>query len=54
MDEFHQRLANVDKIIKQPSEAEKQDLIFQEAVSVNPKYDMTEQVLKALNAQNDK
>jgi len=32
------------------AEAEKYDLIVQEAVYVNPKHDITDKVLKSLNA----
>ncbi|MDI1246174.1 MAG: OmpH family outer membrane protein [Rhodoferax sp.] len=53
-DELSQFLAHVDKVIKRLAEAEKYDVIFQSAVYVNPKYDMTDTVLKALNAQKDK
>ena len=53
-EELHLLLAKVDKVIKQLAETEKYDVIFQEAVYVNPKYDMTEKVLKALDDQNVK
>jgi outer membrane protein len=32
------------------AEAEKYDLILQEAVFVNPKHDITDKVIRALNA----
>ena len=38
------------KVIKQIAEAEKFDIVFQDAVYVNPRIDITEKVLKALNA----
>ncbi|MBI5897833.1 MAG: OmpH family outer membrane protein [Rhodocyclales bacterium] len=38
----------VNKIIKQIAEAEKYDIIFQEAAYVNPRIDITEKVIKAL------
>jgi outer membrane protein len=38
------------RAIKQVAEAEKYDVILQDAVYVNPKHDITEKVLKALNA----
>jgi len=38
----------VNKIIKQIAEAEKYDIIFQEAVYANPRIDITEKVIKAL------
>jgi outer membrane protein len=38
----------VNKVIKQIAEAEKYDLILQEAVYVSPRIDITEKVIKAL------
>lgn len=38
------------KVIKQIAEADKFDIVFQDAVYVNPRIDITEKVLKALNA----
>ncbi len=38
------------RIIRQIAEQEKYDLIVQEAVYFNPRIDITERVLKALNA----
>ena len=38
----------VNKIIKQIAEAEKYDIIFQEAVYFNPRIDITDRVIKAL------
>jgi outer membrane protein len=38
----------VNKIIKQLAEAEKYDIIFQEAVYANPRIDITDKVIKAL------
>ncbi len=38
----------VNKIIKQVAEAEKYDIIFQEAVYANPRIDITDRVIKAL------
>ena len=40
------------KVIKQIFETEKYDLIFQEAVFWSPKVDITDKVIKALNAQS--
>ena len=37
-------------MVKQVAEAEKYDLILQEAVYINPKHDITDKVIKALNA----
>lgn len=41
-------LERVNKAIKQIAETEKYDIIFQEAVYVNPRIDVTEKVIKAL------
>ena len=38
------------KVIKQISEAEKYDLILQDAVFASPRIDITDKVIKALNA----
>ena len=38
--------------MKALAEAEKYDLIVQEAVYVNPKHDITDKVIKSLNAAN--
>ena len=38
------------KVIRQISETEKYDIVFQDAVYVNPRIDITEKVLKQLNA----
>jgi outer membrane protein len=38
------------RAVKQVAESEKYDVIFQEAVYVNPKHDITEKVIKVLNA----
>ncbi|MGH8796733.1 MAG: OmpH family outer membrane protein [Caldimonas sp.] len=42
------------KVIKQIFETEKYDLVIQEAVFAGPKVDITEKVIKALNAQPGK
>ena len=42
------------KVIKQIYETEKYDLILQEAVFAGPKIDITDKVVKALNAQGAK
>src|SRR5437764_10807585 len=42
------------KVIKQIFETEKYDLVLQEAVFAGPKVDITEKVIKALNAQSGK
>ena len=38
----------VNKVIRQIADAEKYDIIFQEAVYANPRIDITDKVLKAL------
>jgi outer membrane protein len=43
-------LERANKVVKQVADAEKYDLILQEAVYVNPKHDITDKVIKALNA----
>ena len=43
-------LERANKVVKQVAEAEKYDYVLQEAVYVNPKHDITEKVLKVLNA----
>lgn len=42
-------LERTNKVIKQIADTEKYDLILQDAVAVNPRIDITEKVLKALN-----
>ncbi len=42
-------LERANKVIKQIAEAEKYDIIFQEAVYASPKIDITDKVLKSLN-----
>ncbi len=37
------------RAVRQVAESEKYDVIFQEAVYINPKHDITDKVLKALN-----
>ncbi len=43
-------LDRANKVIKQVAETEKYDIVLQEVVYVNPKHDITDKVLKALNA----
>jgi len=38
------------RAVKQVAESEKYDVIFQEAVYINPKHDITDKVLKVINA----
>lgn len=49
-EELQQVLERANRVVKQVAEAEKYDVILQEAVYMNPKHDITEKVLKALNA----
>ncbi len=42
-------LEKANKVIKQLAEAEKYDIVFQEAVYFSPRVDITDKVLKALN-----
>ncbi len=49
-EELAQVLDRANKVVKQVAEAEKYDVILQEAVYINPKHDITDKVLKALNA----
>ena len=42
-------LERTNKVIKQIADAEKFDIILQDAVTVNPRIDITDKVLKALN-----
>ncbi len=49
-EEVQQVLERANRIIRQVAETEKYDLILQDAVYINPKYDITDKVIKALNA----
>jgi outer membrane protein len=49
-EELQQVLERANKIVKQVAEAEKYDVVLQEAVYINPKHDITDKVIKALNA----
>ncbi len=49
-EELQQVLERANRVVKQVAEAEKYDAIFQEAVYINPKHDVTDKVIKALNA----
>jgi outer membrane protein len=48
-EELQQVLERANKAVKQIAVSEKYDLIFQDAVYVNPKLDITDKVLKALS-----
>ncbi|MEO7400904.1 MAG: OmpH family outer membrane protein [Polaromonas sp.] len=43
-------IERANKVVKTLAESEKYDLILQESVYVNPKHDITDKVIKALNA----
>jgi len=43
-------IERANRAVKQVAEAEKYDVIFQEAVYINPKHDITEKVIKSLNS----
>jgi outer membrane protein len=49
-EELQQVLERANKVVKQVAEAEKYDVVLQEAVYINPKLDITDKVIKALNA----
>ena len=49
-EEFQQVLERANRVIKQVAEAEKYDLVIQEAVYISPKHDITDKVIKALNS----
>jgi outer membrane protein len=49
-EELQAVLERANRIVKQVAEAEKYDVILQEAVYFNPKHDITERVIKALDA----
>lgn len=53
-EELQQVIERANKVVKALAEAEKYDLILQEAVYVNPKHDITDKVLKSLNASSGK
>jgi outer membrane protein len=48
-EELQMVLEKANKVVKQVAEAEKYDLILQEAVYINPKHDITDKVIKAIN-----
>ena len=48
-EELQQVIQRANKVIKDIAVAENYDFIFQDAVYVNPKHDMTDKVIKALN-----
>ena len=48
-EELQQVLERANRVVKTVAEAEKYDLVLQEAVYVNPKHDITEKVIRVLN-----
>ena len=48
-EELQQILDRANRVVKQVAEAEKYDVILQEAVYVHPRLDITDKVIKALN-----
>ncbi len=48
-EELQQVLERANKVVKQVAEAEKYDVVLQEAVYISPKHDITDKVIKALN-----
>jgi outer membrane protein len=49
-EELQQVIDKANRVIKQVAETEKYDAILQEAAYINPKHDITDKVIKALNA----
>jgi outer membrane protein len=49
-EELQMVLERANRVVKQIAEAEKYDLVLQDAVYINPKHDITDKVIKALNA----
>ena len=49
-EELQQVLDKANRAVRQIAEQEKYDLILQEAVYINPKHDITDKVIRALNA----
>ena len=49
-EELQQVLERANRVVKQVAEQDKYDLILQEAVYINPKHDITDKVIRALNA----
>ncbi|MDP3135498.1 MAG: OmpH family outer membrane protein [Burkholderiaceae bacterium] len=49
-EELQTVLERANRVVKQVAEAEKYDVVLQEAVYINPKHDITDKVIKALNA----
>jgi outer membrane protein len=49
-EELQQVSERANRVVRQVAEAEKYDAILQEAIYINPKHDITDKVIKALNA----
>jgi outer membrane protein len=49
-EELQQVIERTNRVIRQVAEQEKYDLVIQEAVYINPKHDITDKVIRALNA----
>lgn len=49
-EELQQVLERANRVVRQVAEQEKYDVILQEAVYINPRLDITDKVIKALNA----
>jgi len=49
-EEFQLVLERANRVVRQVAEAEKYDLVLQEAVYINPKHDITEKVIKVINS----
>lgn len=49
-EELQTVLDRANRVVRQVAEAEKYDLILQEAVYINPKHDITDKVIRALNS----
>ena len=49
-EELQAVLDRANRVVKQVAEQEKYDLILQEAVYINPKHDITDKVIRALNS----
>ena len=48
-EELQQVIERANRVIKQVAEADKNDLILQEAVYISPKHDITDKVMKVIN-----
>ncbi|MDO5290019.1 MAG: OmpH family outer membrane protein [Pseudomonadota bacterium] len=49
-EELQQVLDRANRVVREVAEAEKYDVILQEAVYINPRLDITDKVIKALNS----